>query len=41
MRPETLSRALASLAARGAIAVTRTDLRIMDEQALETIVRTG
>jgi CRP/FNR family transcriptional regulator, cyclic AMP receptor protein len=41
MRPETLSRALASLAARGAIAVTRTDLRIMDEQQLETIVRTG
>jgi CRP-like cAMP-binding protein len=41
MRPETLSRALASLAARGAIAVTRTDLRIVDEQALETIARTG
>lgn len=41
MRPETLSRALASLAARGAIAVTRTDLRIVDEQALENIARTG
>lgn len=41
MRPETLSRALASLAARGAIAVTRTDLRIVDEQALETIAKTG
>jgi CRP-like cAMP-binding protein len=41
MRPETLSRALASLAARGAIAVTRTDLKIVDEQALTTIARTG
>ncbi|ACY16599.1 Crp/Fnr family transcriptional regulator [Haliangium ochraceum] len=41
MRPETLSRALASLASRGAIAVSRTDLQVKDEHALETIARTG
>lgn len=41
MRPETLSRALAALASRGAIAVSRTDLRIMDQEALTDIARCG
>ena len=41
MRPETLSRALASLAARGVIEVSRTDLRIVDQDALTTIARSG
>lgn len=41
MRPETLSRALAALAARGAIAVTRTNLQVVDGRALEDIARTG
>lgn len=41
MRPETLSRALSSLASRGAIAVSRTDLHIVDQEALSDIARTG
>ncbi|WP_428261598.1 Crp/Fnr family transcriptional regulator [Haliangium sp.] len=41
MRPETLSRALASLAQRGAIEVSRTSLEVVDGEALETIARTG
>lgn len=34
MRSETLSRALSALASAGAIAVTRTDIRVMDVEAL-------
>lgn len=41
MRPETLSRALASLAETGAIAVSRTKLEIIDQTALVEIARTG
>ncbi len=41
MRPETLSRALASLADTGAIAVSRTKLEIIDEPALVELARTG
>ncbi|GAB4515568.1 MAG: hypothetical protein Tsb0020_34160 [Haliangiales bacterium] len=41
MRPETLSRALASLADTGAIAVSRTKLEIIDEMTLREIARTG
>lgn len=41
MRPETLSRALAALAARGAILVSRTNLDIVDPDALSNIARSG
>lgn len=41
MRPEPLSRALATLAARGAILVSRTDLDIVDPNALSNIARSG
>lgn len=35
MRPETLSRALRTLSLRGAIAVTRQEIRVLDAAALE------
>lgn len=38
MQPETFSRALATLAARGAIEVTRRDVRIIDREVLRTII---
>jgi CRP-like cAMP-binding protein len=37
MLPETLSRALAALAARGLVEVTRKSVRVLDEGALEAI----
>jgi len=37
MRPETFSRALTALADTGAIAVTRTTLRIVDDEKLAEI----
>ena len=37
MRPETFSRALTALSERGAIAVTRTTLRIADQETLAEI----
>lgn len=37
MLPETLSRALAALAARGVVEVTRKDVRVLDARALESI----
>jgi len=39
MRPETLSRAMSELADRNAIAVTRTTLRIVDDDALRQAAR--